>query len=214
MKHISVLWILGCLLFSQSLFAEDDTVKLTKEYKIKAGYVYNFTKFITWNFKDAKTFNVCIVGNDPFDEIIDPIEDKPGPAPLPIKLFRFIGLDTLHKGPHCHTLFVSSSIKGSLNHPNFDNTLVVGESDDFIEHGGMIRFVNREDKIKLQCNLERINEAGLKISAKVIEVCEVVKNVNNDGVFGPFVTGWLRLSIAGLMLSIAGYFVYKQFNKA
>ena len=44
MKLITVLWALGCLLFSQSLYAEDTTV----EYKIKAGYLYNFTKFVTW----------------------------------------------------------------------------------------------------------------------------------------------------------------------
>ena len=181
MKYISVLWILGCLIFSQPLFAEEGTVesKISTEYKIKAGYIYNFTKFITWNFKDAKTFNVCIVGKDPFDEIINPIEEKPGPAPLAIKLIRYIGLDTVQNGPHCHILFVSSSVKGSLNHPIFDNTLVVGESDDFVERGGMIRFVNREDKIKLQCNLERINKGGLRISAKLIEVCEVVKGGNN-----------------------------------
>jgi hypothetical protein len=175
MKHISVLWILGCLLFSQLLFADDSSV----EYKIKAGYIYNFTHFIKWNLVGDKTFNVCIVGDDPFGEIIDPIEDR-RIEPLPIKLIRYTSLENINKEPHCHILFVSSSIKGTLVGPNFDNTLVVGESGDFIGQGGLIRFVNRQGKIKLQCNLERIKQSGLIISAKLIEVCEVVKGDNND----------------------------------
>ena len=174
MKNISVLWILGCLLFSQLLFADDSSV----EYKIKAGYLYNFTKFITWNLDGAEAFNVCIAGDDPFGEIIDPIEDRLVGS-LPIKLIRHASLENINKGPHCHILFVSSSIKGTLADKNIDNTLIVGESEEFLKQGGMIPFVNRQGKIKLQCNLERIKQSGLIISAKLIEVCEVIKGDNN-----------------------------------
>ena len=69
MKLISLLWFLGCLLFSQLLYADDSSV----EYKIKAGYLYNFTKFITWSADNAETFNLCILGDDPFGELINPI---------------------------------------------------------------------------------------------------------------------------------------------
>ena len=175
MKYISVLLTLVCLLFSQLLLADDSSV----EYKIKAGYLYNFTKFITWKLDDAKAFNVCIVGDDPFGEIIDPIKDRPGPESLPINLFRYKSLESIDNEPHCHILFVSSSIKGTLADRNIENTLVVGESEEFIKQGGMIPFVNRQSKIKLQCNLERIKKSGLKISAKLIEVCEVVKGDPN-----------------------------------
>jgi hypothetical protein len=176
MRYISVFLTLVCLLFSQSLLADD----LSVEYKIKAGYLYNFTKFITWDLKDANAFNVCIVGDDPFGEIIDPIKDRPGPESLPINLFRFKNLEHIDNKQHCHILFVSSSIKNTLGDRNVKNTLVVGESEEFIKQGGMIPFVNRLDKIKLQCNLDRINKAGLRISAKLIEVCEVVKGGNSD----------------------------------
>ncbi len=105
MKFISVLWILGCLLFSQLLCADDSSV----EYKIKAGYLYNFTKFITWSEDNAETFNLCILGDDPFGELIDPIEQRSAFG-RPIKLFRFDSLRN-DKEQHCHILFISSSIK-------------------------------------------------------------------------------------------------------
>jgi hypothetical protein len=63
---------------------------------------------------------------------------------------------------------------------NVNNTLVVGESEEFIEQGGMIGFVNKQGKIKLQINLKTIKQSGLKVSAKLLEVAELVKGDNND----------------------------------
>ena len=175
MKLISVLCISGCLLFSQLLSADDSSV----EYKIKAGYLYNFTKFITWPADNAETFNLCILGNDPFGELIDPIEQR-SVMGRSIKLFRFDSLKSADTQPHCHILYVSSSIKDTLAYGDVDNTLVVGESSEFIAQGGMIGFVNKQGKIKLQINLKTIKQGGLKVSAKLLEVADLVKGDNND----------------------------------
>jgi len=162
-------------LFSQLLFADDSSV----EYKIKAGYLYNFTKFITWPVDNTETFNLCILGDDPFGELINPIEQR-SVMGRPIKLFRFNSRSSIDKERHCHILFISSSIKDALPAPDFDNTLIVGESGDFITLGGMIGFVNKQGKIKLQINLKTIKQSGLKVSAKLLEVADVIKGDNND----------------------------------
>jgi hypothetical protein len=175
MKFTGLPWILGFLLFSPWLCADDSSV----EYKIKAGYLYNFTKFISWPADNAETFNLCIIGNDPFGELIDPIEQR-AVLGRPIKLFRYDGLGRLDKESHCHILFVDSSIKDRLSGRNFDGMLVVGDSEEFIAQGGMIGFINKEGKIKLQINLKKIKLNTLKISAKLLEVAEVVKGGNDD----------------------------------
>jgi len=173
--RLRLLWILYCLLFSQLLFADDSSV----EYKIKAGYLYNFTKFVTWPEVNSETFNLCIWGQDPFGELIDPIEQRSAFG-RPIKLFRFDSFRSKDKELHCHILYVSSSINDMVSVRDFDNTLVVGEGEEFIEQGGMIGFVNKQGKIKLQINLKTIKQSGLKVSAKLLEVAEVVKGDNND----------------------------------
>ena len=182
MKVFSLLWILWCLLFSQLLCADDSSV----EYKIKAGYLYNFTKFVTWPEINSETFNLCILGEDPFGELIDPIE-KRSAFGRPIKLFRFDSLDALKRTnnkPHCHIIFVSSSLgsvrkdiigDGALVIRDLNKTLTVGESDNFAMQGGMIGFVNREGRIKLQVNLKKIKQSDLKVSAKLLEVSEIVE---------------------------------------
>ncbi|MDD2660913.1 MAG: YfiR family protein [Methylococcales bacterium] len=175
MRYACVLWTLVCFLFSQLLWADDSSV----EYKIKAGYLYNFTKFITWSEDNDKTFNLCILGDNPFGELIDPIEQRSAMG-RPIKIFRFDNFGSMGHEPHCHILFVSPSIKNMPPAQNLVNTLVVGESGGFIDQGGMIGFVNKDGKIKLQINQKTIEQSGLKISAKLLEVADTVKGVNND----------------------------------
>jgi hypothetical protein len=119
------------------------------------------------------------VGDDPFGELIDPIESR-SVIGRPIKLFRFDSLKSSEKQPHCHILFVSPSIEEKTIAQGVYNTLVVGESGEFLAKGGMIGFVNKQGKIKLQINLKAIKESGLKVSAKLLEVADVVKGDNNE----------------------------------
>ncbi len=94
---------LGYLLFAPALGAEDASV----EYKIKAGYLYNFTKFITWPEERNPTFNICIIGKDPFGAIIDPIEQRTA-MDRPIKLLRTEHYD---ESLECHIVFFSNTVR-------------------------------------------------------------------------------------------------------
>ncbi len=164
------------VLLSQQAIADD------VEYKVKAGYLYNFTKFITWPEDNSKTFNICIVGEDPFGDLIDPIEQRSAFGRA-IKLFRF---NRFNKKQRCHILFISTSIndnvllKGMLVIDDTHASLTVGESNGFAVQGAMIGFVNRLGKVKLQINLKALQQSGLKISAKLLEVAELVAGENND----------------------------------
>ncbi len=161
------------LLPAPLLFADDANV----EYKIKAGYLYNFTKFVTWSEDDAKTFNVCIWGEDPFGALIEPLETKTALG-RPIKLFRFN--NGLQHDQHCHILYMNDpgndrvALKDALVIRDLDNTLTVGESEEFTKQGGMIGFVNRQDKIKIQINVNAFKQSRLTVSAKLLEVAEIV----------------------------------------
>lgn len=178
MKIFTSLWGLlniALLCFSQLLFADDSVV----EYKIKAGYLYNFTKFITWPGDGASTFNLCILGKDPFGALIDPIEKKVAQG-RPIKVFR---MDELKMGQQCHILYVGVAdffIKSRPINQGVPKTLTVSEINEFAAQGGMIGFVNRDGKIKLQINLDAIKQGGLKISAKLLEVAEIIEGSGHD----------------------------------
>jgi hypothetical protein len=169
------------LMFSGCLIADEDNL----EFKIKAGYLYNFTKFITWPSIKSKSFNLCLLGNDPFGVIIAPIENKSAFS-LPIRVIRLDDRENSNLVPDCQILYVSGTdshkpifetIKSS---PQKMETLIVGEGDAFASNGGMIGFVNRNGKIKLQINLPSVKHTGLKISAKLLEVAEIIKDDSHD----------------------------------
>ncbi|WP_411726740.1 YfiR family protein [Methyloglobulus sp.] len=172
------------LLLSDCLCADDENL----EFKIKAGYLYNFTKFITWPKVNSATFNLCIIGADPFGADIGPIEKKSAFS-LPIKILRldeadFLSASNLRGG--CQILYVSAANKLKIVFekiqalPYKHKILVVGESEAFAAEGGMIGFVNRNDKIKLQINLQSVKQTDLKISAKLLEIAELIKEESHD----------------------------------
>jgi hypothetical protein len=175
MKIINLLSVFFTLAlwFSQPVLADDANA----EYKIKAGYLYNFTKFITWPEDNSETFNLCIVGDDPFGELINPIEQRTAFG-HPIKLFR---LTRFSHEQRCHILFISASIKDNvllkemLLVQDTVKSLTVSENKDFAVQGGMIGFVKRQDRIQLQINQKTLQQSDLKISAKLLEVADIVE---------------------------------------
>ncbi len=165
------------LLFSSNLASSDANL----EYKIKAGYLYNFTKFITWPEFKSETFNLCILGNDPFGEVIDPIENKTA-FKRAIKIVRLSEESFLSSSTSqidCHILYL-----GGVNNtpqifeklhtsPQQKDRLIVGDSGEAVANGEMINFINRDGKIKIQIDLQSVNHSNLKISAKLLEIAEL-----------------------------------------
>jgi len=168
---------IALLFLMNNAYAQDASI----EFKIKAGYLYNFTKFITWPENDSPSFNICIVGKDPFGSIIDPIEQR-FVKDKPIRLLR---LKAVSESNHCQLIYFSKAsqiktISGVLSINSIAPALTVGETQQFVEQGGMIGFALSDNKIKLHINLSAIRQSGLQISAKLLEVSEVYEGGAND----------------------------------
>jgi len=161
--------LLLCLLLSNNVFADNSQI----EYQVKAGYLYNFTKFVYWTQNDLETFNLCLVGKDYFGDLIKPLEKKQVLG-KPIRLFRYPDLKDSFQ--HCHILyFAQGAIKKPLPKNIFRGILTIGEEKHFIEQGGMLNFVLKNDRIKLQINITEVRENGLEMSAKLLEIAEIVE---------------------------------------
>ncbi len=145
------------------------------EYYIKAAFVFNFAKFVEWPptaFPNTSSpIVIGILGENPFqDELEQTIRDKTlNNRPLVIKQFASLGEST-----NCHILFISTSEKKRL--PEIfeavrgTSVLTVGETDRFIETGGMVNLVHEGSKIRFQINEPVAKSAGLKISSKMLSL--------------------------------------------
>jgi hypothetical protein len=162
--------LLGCAV--EPAYAEDSL-----EYKIKAAYLYNFTKFITWPLIQDRTFNICLLGNDPFQDLLLKLEEKTAQD----KPIHVIYYDSAEKISNCQIIYfgdsnqtTSSSLANTLAFKNLDGSLTVGSQPLFAESGGMIGFALEHDKIRLHINAKTLKRSGLVISAKLLEVASIV----------------------------------------
>lgn len=149
------------------------------EYEVKAVFLYNFAKFVEWPaeaFRGAGApFVICVVGDDPFGELLENTTRGERVNGHEIAIRRFNSEDGLRG---CHIVFVSTSERKRLTRV-FDAvkgsaTLTVGETEDFARQGGVIDFVKERYRIGFEINVAAAERAQLKISSKLLSLARIV----------------------------------------
>lgn len=176
MSLFKILLILVSFLFGNA-FAQDNSI----EHKIKAAYLYNFTKFITWPDGGKENFHLCILGEDPFGQIIDPIEKRW----VKNKAIQLLRLKSLANVDQCQMVFFAdptqiTNLPGILTVHSLPPLLTVGDGKKFTQQGGMIAFFLEKGKVKLFINVNAIKRNNLQISAKLLEVAQIIDGESND----------------------------------
>jgi YfiR/HmsC-like len=156
------------------------------EYQVKAAYLFNFFKFVEWpqdSFGNPTTPVVIgVVGEDPFGTTLPVvIAGKTVQGRELIVRKYYVGEDL--RG--AHILFISASEKKRLPaillslRGSF--VLTVSDVDGFLDQGGMIQFVNENDRIRFAINLSATNQAKLKMSSKLLSLAKVVEEAVKEG---------------------------------
>lgn len=174
---VIVLAIVLVLVFSgQSHSIADDR---TVEYKIKAAYLYNFLKFVWWPESFLATgqseIKVCLLGKNQLDPYLEPMTNMTAQG----HNITITHISNVSQAHDCQLLFVGASEANNL--PQIleglkdAHCLTVGEIENFAAKGGMIGFVLKEGRISLEINTKAVKEANLEISAKLLEVANIIK---------------------------------------
>jgi len=169
---ISMLFTLN-LVMSISAYAQE-----RREYEIKAAFLYNFAKFVTWpenTFADNQSpLVIGVLGKDPFGEALKSIEGKiVKDRKIIVKHFN-----TENDIDICHVLFISSSEKDRLdqllnNSLSKKKILTVGNMAQFTQSGGVINFVIRKNKTKFEISRKSAERAHLTLSSKLLNLAIV-----------------------------------------
>jgi len=150
--------------------------QMPQEYAVKAGFLYNFSKFVEWpagTFSDTN-FVLCVVGADPFEAVLDKLNGKlVGGRPLVVKRYSAAG-----PLGQCQILFVSDSEKRRISEIlvaiGKAPVLLVGEMENFVQLGGMIQFVTTDKGIQFEVNVETARWHGLQFSARLLQLAGTV----------------------------------------
>ena len=145
------------------------------EYEVKAAFLYNFARFVTWPDSAVQdTLTICIAGEDPFGDAFDTVLGRT--ATQPIRVRRHADATTV--GDTCHVLFVSRDAQRRVADLVEDvgerPILTVSDIGGFAEAGGIIGFVIRQNKVRFQINPAAAERAGITLSAKLLRLAEIV----------------------------------------
>jgi hypothetical protein len=149
------------------------------EAQVKAACIYNFTKFIYWDASNGsgKTgpITIYVLGADQIGDLLEGFLKKQTDA------HSFIVKSSRKKTDdiaNCQLLFISRSVQQQmpaiLKQLEGTNVLTVSDIPGFARHGGMIGFIIVNSRINIEINLAVVNRAGLKMSAKLLEVAKIV----------------------------------------
>src|SRR6266478_3344066 len=155
----------------------------SSEYLIKAGFIYNFAKFVEWPAaafaQPDSPIVIGILGTDPFGNLIDRIVEnkKIGARGFVVKRLKW-GAD-LKELRECKILFVGDSGKAHVDElVQIVKTLpilTVGETPGFAERGGVIRFVLEDNRVRFEINVEAARQADLTISSRLLTLARIIQ---------------------------------------
>ena len=160
----------------------------SSEYLIKAGFIYNFAKFVEWPStafaQPDSPIVIGILGTDPFGTIIDKIvqDKKVGARGFVVKRLKW-GAD-LKELSTCKILFVGASEKAHMDElvqiVRGLPILTVGETPGFAERGGVIRFVLEDNRVRFEVNVEAARQADLTISSRLLTLAKIIQQAAGD----------------------------------
>ena len=182
-SFLMVLAASAWVVLTSSVCAQE--VDEAKATKVKAAYLYNFTKFIQWPdtaFEDDKApFVIGVLGDDPFGRILDDTVRGKKIAERSVKIRRLSwkeeeGRTSLRS---CHILYISDSERYRLDDIlaalEQRPVLVVSDVREFASDGGMIGFVLEQGRIIFEVNREALERAELKASSKLLKLARIVE---------------------------------------
>jgi len=142
------------------------------EYQVKASYLYNFTRFITWPndaFARDGTFNICVVGAERFGATLDALAgDRVDGHAITV---RRLEQAAQGRGARCHILFVPAGRDPATPPGRAERGLLtVGETPGFLERGGVINLVEINGRIRFEISQAAAQQAGLVVSSQLLSL--------------------------------------------
>jgi YfiR/HmsC-like len=157
------------------------------EYDVKAAYLFNFGKFVRFTSSGAvikrQSFDICIVGEDPLGHTLDELTANEQLDGEPVRIVR---LKAAAEARGCAIAYISAS-EGSRVGTDLDAlhgqaVLTVSDAAKFLQHGGMIQFINVANHVRFAVNLDAVRSAQLSLSSELLRVAVSVNGEAPAGV--------------------------------
>jgi hypothetical protein len=171
--------LVAILLFASHSLAQESH---PTEFQVEAAYLYNFGKFVSWPAERTASglFEICVLGKDPFGEILDRTVSGESIDGKNISVRR---ISTTQQASSCSILFVSPSeeshLGAVLEFAQRYSLLTVSSIKRFAERGGDIGLVVQQDRVRFEVNRSEAEKCHLVLSSELLKVA--VKVIDKGG---------------------------------
>ena len=142
------------------------------EAQVKAAFVLNFIKFVTWPESEGESgeFSICTMKHSVLTEVIAQLAKG---GPVAGKRVSVRKVDRLNS-KQCRVVLVESE-----DYPEFASTskalanqpvLTIGSGAGFTEGGGMLELFTENRRIQFDAYLPAIQRSGLSVSASLLRL--------------------------------------------
>jgi hypothetical protein len=176
-RRRSPLWRAAATGLLLALFVLPLPAQRSREYDLKAVFLFNFATFVEWPDEDARPpgepFVIGIWGDNPFGPILQSVVAGETVKGAPLVVRRCTNLEEARQS---RILFInvgsSARLAEVLAAVRDRPVLTVAENPQFLEAGGIVRF-STGAHVELHINAEAARRARLNISSKLLRVAKV-----------------------------------------
>lgn len=156
-----------------------------EEYRVKAAFLFHFAQLVEWPADalgdSSSPVILCTLGEDPFRGALEAATAGKIIGSRAVRV-RHAGAIQDTKG--CQIVFIATTEKdpsSCLSKLKDEPVLTVGESEGFLDRGGMINLTVEDNKVRFGINLEASEHARLNISSRLLLLATRVIGIRKNG---------------------------------
>lgn len=158
----------ACLLFCLTTQAD---APLSKEDKLKAAYLLNFTRFIEWPESDAdepqKTIRICVASSPKFLAFLNEMVRNIRVG----KLQRAVNALPLSTAKQCELVYTRQS--GTANNEKLHHAVVVVDSAEVKFPATSIVFYEKNKKLRFEIDRDNISKTRVVVSSELMKLARI-----------------------------------------
>ncbi|HET6655069.1 MAG TPA: YfiR family protein [Gammaproteobacteria bacterium] len=176
--HRLAIWLAGALLaltVCEAVLAQPVQRKVSLEYAVKATYLYKLAPFVNWPpttfTSQSAPFNICVAGEDPFDNFLQKAVAGRSYGQHPFVVRR---LASLEPDENCQIVFIGHmrrrDVREALAAIEGEPVLTVTDSSAGSAPGSIMQFVIVDGHVRFKIDTAAAARNHLSISSKLLSL--------------------------------------------
>jgi hypothetical protein len=150
----------------------------SREYQLKAAFIYNFAQFVEW---PGDTFAapdaplvIGVMGDPTLAATLEQACRGKTAGKHEIVVRSFSGVDSIRSA---QILFIGAAERDRLpeliRRATAECVLTIGDFDGFTAASGMVRFLTEDNRLRFEVNLDAVTRGRLKFSAQLLKLARM-----------------------------------------